>query len=155
MITQQRLVTGPKIRDLAKARLKGSTTTPTRKSAKSSSTVVAEGTRTGKALFVDVYTRQPNEAKIMVFRFPTMDECLHRCFPRRNHAQPLEKAAKEGSKSGLSQAAEVGLGVCLSLLLIVALGLGLWYYKMYRDKENYRIFQVINGPSTKSDLRYE
>jgi len=86
-------------------------------------------------------------------RFPSMDECLDRCFPRRNHAQPLEKAAEEGSKSGLSQAAEVGLGVCLSLLLIAALALGLWYYKVYRDKENYRIFQnQMDRQNSASDL---
>ena len=42
----------------------------------------------------------------------------------------------------MSEAGQVGLGVCLSLFLLVALALGLWFYKLYREKENYRIFQV-------------
>ena len=42
----------------------------------------------------------------------------------------------------MSEAGQVGLGVCLSLFLLAALALGLWFYKLYREKENYRIFQV-------------
>ena len=76
-------------------------------------------------------------------RFLSEDKCSETC-----QTKPVEKKIEEeesvekasSSSSSAATYAEAILGVILCILAIVAVGLAVKYYRMRKDRDNYRIF---------------
>ena len=148
MTTPPRFVTGIRTPDRVVPPSRASITILILKSANRFSTAGAMATQTGQSFDLSFFVAVVSclIGLSSVFRFSSLNKCLERCSPQRNHDAPQSLGEEEPHKrepgGGMSEAGQVGLGVCLSLFLLVAVALGLWFYKLYREKENYRIFQV-------------
>jgi len=71
-------------------------------------------------------------------RFTSVADCMERCSASTKSSN---LASNEKSTSKATTGTQIGLGIALTILAILAIFGGIKYYKIYREKENYRIFQ--------------